>query len=395
MSVPPLGDSLTTVDRFITQITCRHNPELYEFCNAQLSGSAAGNFHELYPRGREEADYNMRPFIFAFGLREEFAFMGAKLNEIGQAIPVSSSLNDLIVPKNNGIVDFDLIMAIPDQLRRNKAWVRGVKQIIYPWGLPRAQHDKITEAAIIANGSVYASVNPPVLRTSGIVDVYCNGDQDIHVGAFVRVRPMLPHEKEAHNSKFGTNESRRCLIVEPFNSNENVGVPTLRETLNMEDRRKPDFTGKPEQSVDIEITEDLVINPIIEYTRKTVLHAMAMATCLQRNPNFKPLPGSADLQMFKDEMDKWYKKLYATNSTESLMVPGYGNVTPSRYVELLAGDMLMDKSVTDKKFPPTTHNLLGAMHQNFLADLEWVVGRAVTMGTPRHMFTIQLGMQRP
>jgi hypothetical protein len=327
-----------------------------------------------------------------FALRREFRHLGAAgdyrnpSNPIGQEPFVSSSLNSLVVPKR-GVVDFEKIMAIPDQGRRERAFRKGVMKLLKPIGISRKTHLP-PNPGIINDG--------PVLWVSGIVDLLITGKSDVHAHDLLRLVPSLRDEEEAiAYDTFGQTPSKRTLLVEPFRSNENVDVEQFRSTLNVIDRKKPNWND-PEKAVNIEAAEDLVVYAVIEYTRKITAHAMAMGACLEANPNFDP-SDPAQATLFKDKLDAIYKKLYKPDarSPPTFKVPGYGATTADRYIELLAADVLINPSVTASKFPThATHNLLCALHQNLAVDREWIIGTALTAGAPGNMITAQIAFQR-
>jgi len=121
MSFPPLGNSTTTVAHAITQFTGRHHPELYNYWESIRNSSLMANYVDIYPSGKQDEDYKIPMNAFVFGLRREFRFMGgdggSSDNSIGQQPFVSASLCGMVVPRVNGVVDFDRVLAIPDQVK--------------------------------------------------------------------------------------------------------------------------------------------------------------------------------------------------------------------------------------------------------------------------------------
>jgi hypothetical protein len=296
------------------------------------------------------------------------------------------------------------------QVRRDRAWRNGVKKVIIPWGTSRKDHASIMAAGSMTSGPVKTN-DGPVIQMTGLVgccffpnsrqqvDVLVTGRKDIYVGQLVCLVPPLRNESEMIAVKtFGQTETRRALLVEPFDGNENIDIDHVRTMLSINERRKPDWnTAKPDLAVELDITEDVVTFSVVEFTRKVMLHTMTQTQCMAV-AGWDPATQTGK-DLFKSKLDANYALLYTQNPNklEVFKLPGFGTATPSRYVELLACDMLMDQADTlsTKRFPPTTHNLLGALHMNLDMDMEWIVGRAVTTGVPGNMMTINMGLLRP
>jgi hypothetical protein len=397
MSVPPINDSLHTVPYAVTVIPCDHHPQFYEFCNATRGTPNMHAFFDLYPQGQTDADYAIRKGDVLFSIRDHLGFMSAQINSIGQHFAVSSSMNGWICPRKTDFADFDHIMAIQDAARRNYAFRNAVRTMYIIWGTSMKEHTKIQGTGFVSN-SPDTMPDGPAVVTTGLVDVLVTGKKNIAVGQLVCAVPPLRDEAETKaTSMFGQTESRRALLIEPYEGNESMNVTEMRKFLGLEFTRKPEWDAKKaEVSVNVDELEELVIATLVEHTRKAVLHAMAMATTMAANPAFNPAI-DADKAVFDSNLDKWHNKLYnmGLNTADVMMVPGFGAVTPARYVELLAADMLVDREMTGRDYAKTTHNLLGALAQNLMNDMRGILGRATTTGTPGHMMQLNLCTNRP
>ena len=391
----PLSDSLTAVPYGISQVSCQHNKVLFEKNAAIRSGSESKNYIPLYPESTVETDLGIRLNEPLYTLRRPFRSMGGGgdykniNNPFGQEPYVASSLNGLVVPKRNEVVDFERILATKDQKRRDRLIKAGIKKIIRPFGFSIKHHKTQPRPD--------APRDNPLAQLSGPLTVLNTGIEEIFVGDLIKLEPPLFDQAETCTRKmFGQTKTKRSLIVAPFRGPETHDVQSVREALNVTNKRvKANDFDHPEKAENVDPMLDGEVFSLVDYTKKVMLHTYAYAaaaTTLGAAVTFDPRVAVHE-GLYKDAQQKIYNLLYKPgDSPPTMNVFKYGAVTPQRYVELLAADIL-PMAISDR-VSPATDNLMQAIVKSFEEEKTWIVGVALEAASPGSNFLMNSGFSR-
>ena len=304
-----------------------------------------------------------------------------------QAPFVACSLNGFCVPRDNPVVDFQRILAIKDQARRDRMFVLGMKRVIQPFGTSLKAHQGLPTA----DGE---NRDPPIAVMSGPVGTLLTGRKDANVGDLIEVVPCLPTQATTKvYDMFNQTATKRQLIVRPYEGVEGHDIQSVRDALNIDGKRlkMPDYVNV-EKAENLDAMMETEVFSLVDYTKHVLLHALPLERATAAHG---PNPSSpAFLATYKQQQEAVYAALYKPdeNNPATVNLPKYGKATLQRYAELLVGDVL--PKIADVKTLPVTENLLQALDQVFQESQQWILGVASTAAAPGSIITVQTGFRR-